>query len=80
MDKIKEKTIALMFAIDDVYFDVVMKSRENHALSRLARILGDVHEYLESFSQFCENNGKIDELLNSTDNGQENSNSSGKAE
>lgn len=80
MDKIKEKTIALMFTIDDVYFNAFMKMRENPELKPLVRVLGNVQEYLENFVKFCENGEQVDELLNSTDNGQEDASGSGQAE
>lgn len=80
MDKIKEKTIALMLSIDDVYYNAFMKMRENSELKPLVRVLGNVQEYLENFLKFCENGEKIDELLNQIKNGQENPNGSGQAE
>ena len=93
MDKIKEKTIALMLTIDDVFFPAFIKSRENPELRTLVRVLDNVHEYLSNFAKFCENGEKIDEILNSTgtgkkidellnsmENGQENGNISGEAE
>lgn len=80
MDKIKEKTIALMLTIDDVYFNAFMKMRENPELKPVVRVLGNVQEYLENFVKFCENGEQIDELLNSTENGQEDPNGSGQAE
>lgn len=77
MNKIKEKTIALMLTIDDVYFNAFMNSREHPELKPVVRVLGNVQEYLENFVKFCENGDKIDELLNSAEDGQENSDSSG---
>lgn len=80
MEKIKEKTIALMLTIDDVYYNAFMKMRENPELKPVVRVLGNVQEYLENFVKFCENGEKIDELLNNTENGQENASCSGQAE
>ena len=80
MEKIKEKTIALMLTIDDVYFNAFMKMRENPELKPVVRVLGNVQEYLENFVKFCENEEQIDELLNKIENGQEDTKCSGQAE
>ena len=80
MEKIKEKAVALMMSIDEVFFKACINSRENPELKPLVRVLGNVQEYLENFVKFCENGEKIDELLNSTENGQENTECSGQAE
>ena len=80
MDKIKEKTIALMMTIDDVYFNAFMNSRQHPELKPVVRVLGNVQEYLENFVKFCENGEKIDELLNPVEYGQEDTKCSGEAE
>lgn len=84
MDKIKEKAVALMIAIDDVYFDAFMNMREHPELKStvltLVRVLGNVQEYLENFIKFCENGEQFDNLLFKTEHGQEDAKCSGQAE
>ena len=80
MEKVREKTLALMSSIDEVFFKSCINSRNSPQLKSLARVFLNVLEYLDSFSKFCENGKQIDELLNNAENGQENANGSGQAE
>lgn len=88
MEKVNEKTIALLNAIDELYFKVFrtyMRSKDtcnekNPELRSLLRVLDNVQDYLENFKKFTENGDSFDELIKSINHGQENSNGSGQAE